>query len=159
MFDRPPAHYLLHHPARALSLPLPHTHPNPQDDHTLASRGMDGTMRIWDLRNFTRPVKVCDQLPANYSTTNCCFSPDEKLLITGTAAADPRGGGGGGGDDSGGGTLVFVDVKEMKVVRRLGMPAHAAAVRWHDRINQIFVGVGEFGKGALHVEGSIMLSE
>jgi WD40 repeat protein len=108
----------------------------PKDDRTLASRGADGTLRLWDLRNFKSPLKTFTGLPTNYSTTNVAFSPDERLVMTGTAAEDPR-------NDAGGGTVVFVDVKEQRVVRALGMPAHAAAVKWHDRINQIFVGVGE----------------
>lgn len=114
--------------------------PRLQDDATLASRGTDGTLRIWDLRNFRAPLKTFAGLPANYSTTNVCFSPDERLVLTGTAAPDPRGGGGG---DAGGGSVVFVDRRELRVVRALGMPGHVAAVRWHDRINQILVGVGE----------------
>jgi hypothetical protein len=28
-------------------------------------------------------------------------------------------------------------------VRRIGMPSHVAAIKWHPRINQIFVGIGE----------------
>jgi hypothetical protein len=35
------------------------------------------------------------------------------------------------------------DVKERTEVRRLGMPSHVAAVKWHPKINQIFVGIGE----------------
>lgn len=35
------------------------------------------------------------------------------------------------------------DVKELKEVRRVGMPSHVAAVKWHPKINQIFVGIGE----------------
>ncbi|KIY94244.1 putative Gastrulation defective protein 1 like protein [Monoraphidium neglectum] len=115
-----------------------------QDDRTLASRGADGTLRLWDLRNFKSPLKTFSGLPTNYSTTNVAFSPDERLVMTGTAAEDPR-------NDAGGGTVVFVDVKEQRVVRALGMPAHAAAVKWHDRINQIFVGVGNRKSGGTHV--------
>jgi len=70
-------------------------HPTHQDDTTLASRGMDGTLRLWDLRSFKAPLKTFSDLPANYSTTNVCFSPDERLVLTGTAAPDPRGGDGG----------------------------------------------------------------
>jgi hypothetical protein len=43
----------------------------------------------------------------------------------------------------GGGAVVMFDVKEMKEVRRVGMPSHVAAVQWHPKINQIFVGIGE----------------
>jgi hypothetical protein len=121
--------------------PVPNFTPIWQDDFTLASRGTDCTLRLWDLRRFNSPLKTFDGLPANYSTTNVAFSPDERLVLTGTAAEGPRGGGGGGG--GGGGTVVFVDRKELRVVRAVGMPAHVAAVRWHERINQILVGVGE----------------
>lgn len=103
----------------------------------LASRGTDGTLKLWDLRNFRNPLKVFAGLPANYSNTNVALSPDERLVLTGTAADEGPGGGGGGGK------LVFVDRRELRVVRAVGMPAHAAAVTWHDRINQILVGVGE----------------
>ncbi|KAI8469749.1 MAG: WD40-repeat-containing domain protein [Monoraphidium minutum] len=126
-----------------------------QDDFTLASRGTDGTLRLWDLRAFKAPLKTFSGLPANYSTTNVAFSPDERLVLTGTAAPDPRGGGGEGG----GGAVVFVDRRELKVVRALGMPAHAAAVAWHDRINQIFVGVGDRKSGGTHVLYDPSLSE
>lgn len=47
-------------------------------------------------------------------------------------------------DSDGAGAVVFVDVKELKEVRRVGMPKHAAAVKWHSQLNQIFVGVGEY---------------
>lgn len=43
----------------------------------------------------------------------------------------------------GGGAVVMFDVKELKEVRRVGMPSHVAAVQWHPKINQIFVGIGE----------------
>lgn len=39
--------------------------------------------------------------------------------------------------------MVMFDVKERQEVRRVGMPSHVAAVKWHPKINQIFVGIGE----------------
>lgn len=39
--------------------------------------------------------------------------------------------------------MVMFDVKELQEVRRVGMPSHVAAVKWHPKINQIFVGIGE----------------
>lgn len=47
-------------------------------------------------------------------------------------------------DAGGAGAVVLVDVKELKEVRRVGMAQHAAAVRWHPALNQIFVGIGEW---------------
>lgn len=100
---------------------------------------MDGTLKLWDLRKFKTPMSVFDDLPTNYATTNCCFSPDERLLLTGTAASSSSA----AGQQQQGGAGVFVDTKELKVVRRMGMPTHVAAVRWHHRLNQIFVGTGK----------------
>jgi hypothetical protein len=60
-------------------------------------------------------------------------------------AAERRPAGAGGGE--GGGAVVMFDVKELKEVRRVGMPSHVAAVKWHPKINQIFVGIGESVKG------------
>jgi hypothetical protein len=120
-------------------LPLPLApHSRRQDDRTLASRGTDGTLKLWDLRALKAPLKAFGGLPANYSTTGVCFSPDERLVCA-AVAADPKAG------DAGRGAVVFVDRRELAVVRALSMPAHAAAVRWHDRLNQIFVGVGAQG--------------
>lgn len=49
----------------------------------MASRSGDGTMKLWDLRNFKRPLAAWDGLDTNYANTSCCFSPDERLLLTG----------------------------------------------------------------------------
>lgn len=49
---------------------------------------MDGTLKLWDLRSFKKPLGAWDNLPANYPTTNVVFSPDERLLLTGTAAGE-----------------------------------------------------------------------
>jgi WD40 repeat protein len=54
-----------------------------QDDKLLASRCMDGTLKLWDLRKFKQPLAAWDDLPTNYPTTNTIFSPDECLLLTG----------------------------------------------------------------------------
>lgn len=49
----------------------------------MASRGGDGTMKLWDLRAFKKPLAAWDGLDTNYANTSCCFSPDERLLLTG----------------------------------------------------------------------------
>jgi WD40 repeat protein len=106
-----------------------------QDDRYLASRGMDATLKVWDLRLLKQPLAALGNLPTNYATTACKFSPDARLLITGTAAEA-------GGGEGGGGQVVFVDSADWSIVRRVGMPAHVAGLDWHPRINQIFVGIG-----------------
>jgi WD40 repeat protein len=49
----------------------------------MASRGGDGTLKLWDLRAFKKPLAAWDGLDTNYANTSCCFSPDERLLLTG----------------------------------------------------------------------------
>ena len=89
--------------------------------------------QVWDIRKFKSPVHVVDGLPTLFSTTQCIFSPDERLIVTGTSA-----------DRSGnGGCLTFIDRDSFEVVRRVAMPTSVVALQWHDRLNQIFVGTGE----------------
>lgn len=58
----------------------------------MASRGGDGTLKLWDLRAFKKPLAVWDGLDTNYANTTCCFSPDERLLCTGVCARSAWGG-------------------------------------------------------------------
>lgn len=69
-----------------------------------------------------------------------CFGGVHLHSAAGIAAERGPAGAEGG---EGGGAVVMFDVKEMKEVRRVGMPSHVAAVQWHPKINQIFVGIGE----------------
>ncbi|XP_071001799.1 WD repeat-containing protein 70-like, partial [Oncorhynchus clarkii lewisi] len=69
------------------------------DGTTLASRGGDDTLKTWDIRNFKKPLNVATGLSAFFSMTDCCFSPDDKLLVTGTSVKK----------DEGNGKLVFFD--------------------------------------------------
>ncbi|GCC20656.1 hypothetical protein chiPu_0019221 [Chiloscyllium punctatum] len=55
------------------------------DGNTLASRGGDDTIKTWDMRNFRNPLNVASGLPNIFPMTDCCFSPDDKLLVTGTS--------------------------------------------------------------------------
>jgi hypothetical protein len=58
---------------------------------------------VWDLRKMKTPVVVFDDLPNLVSTTQACFGPDDRLVITGTSA-----------DRSGqGASLVFMDLQKQ----------------------------------------------
>lgn len=40
------------------------------------------------------------------------------------------------------GSALFIDVDEMKIIRRLDMKKAVCAVTWHSRLNQVFFGTG-----------------
>ncbi|KFP38340.1 WD repeat-containing protein 70, partial [Chlamydotis macqueenii] len=103
------------------------------DGTVLASRGGDDTLKIWDIRQFKKPLSSAERLPSFFPMTDCCFSPDDKILVTGTSVK--KGGGSG--------KLFFfyretfeklyeIEVTDASVVRCL----------WHPKLNQIMVGTG-----------------
>ncbi|XP_076876885.1 WD repeat-containing protein 70 [Brachyhypopomus gauderio] len=101
------------------------------DGTTLASRGGDDTLKTWDIRNFRKPLNVATGLTSYFPMTDCCFSPDDKLLVTGTSVKR----------DEGHGTLVFLERQTFRKVYEIEV-ASASVVRclWHPKLNQIMVG-------------------
>ncbi|XP_076020312.1 WD repeat-containing protein 70 [Genypterus blacodes] len=101
------------------------------DGFTLASRGGDDTLKIWDIRNFKKPVNVATGLTNNFAMTDCCFSPDDKLVVTGTSVKK----------DQGSGKLAFFDRTSFERVYEIEV-TNASVVRclWHPKLNQIMVG-------------------
>ncbi|XP_042365894.1 WD repeat-containing protein 70 [Plectropomus leopardus] len=103
------------------------------DGMTLASRGGDDTLKMWDIRNFKNPVNVATGLTNYFTMTDCCFSPDDKLLVTGTSVKK----------EEGNGKLVFFDRASFQRVYEIEV-TNASVVRclWHPKLNQIMVGTG-----------------
>ncbi|XP_077593022.1 WD repeat-containing protein 70 [Stigmatopora nigra] len=101
------------------------------DGTVLASRGGDDTLKIWDIRNFRKPLHMADGLINYFAMTDCCFSPDDQLVVTGTSVKK----------DEGNGKLVFFDRKTFKQVYEIEV-TNASVVRslWHPKLNQIMVG-------------------
>eukprot|EP00798_Chlamydomonas_sp_ICE-L_P004303 gene4303-14413_t len=58
-----------------------------RDGNTLVSRGMDSTLKLWDIRRFTKPMAVFNDLPCAQPMTSVIFSPDEQLLAKATVSA------------------------------------------------------------------------
>ncbi|RXN00005.1 WD repeat-containing protein 70 [Acipenser ruthenus] len=103
------------------------------DGTVLASRGGDDTLKTWDMRNFKKPLNVATGLSSFFPMTDCCFSPDDKLLMTGTSVKK----------GAGNGTLVFFDRLTFQKVYEIDV-ASSSVVRclWHPKLNQIMVGTG-----------------
>ena len=108
---------------------------------TLISRGADGTLKLWDIRKFKQPLAVAHNLASGYQTTECCFSPDEKLILTGIGIEQK-------GDT---GSLAILDRQNLNMIRRLGVRGSAVAVTWHPRLNQIAIGCGDRNEGAISI--------
>ncbi|QDZ20329.1 WD40 repeat domain-containing protein [Chloropicon primus] len=112
-----------------------------EDGHMLFSRSGDETLKVWDLRNFKKPLKVFEDLPCNYSTTGCALSPDQQLVLTGVSCNQSGEGGG----------LLFFDTSSLDLVRTIPFARSVTAVQWHPKLNQIFVGMGEKTYGETHI--------
>ncbi|ORX63140.1 WD40 repeat-like protein [Hesseltinella vesiculosa] len=102
-----------------------------KDNFTLVSRGGDDSVKVWDIRNAKKPVSVQYGLDIVHPRVNVIFSPDERLILTGTAC--PK--------DKGVGKLVMMDRNTLEIQRTMHIgPSSVVKVLWHPRINQIFTG-------------------
>ncbi|XP_078656710.1 WD repeat-containing protein 70-like isoform X1 [Branchiostoma floridae x Branchiostoma belcheri] len=101
------------------------------DNKALLSRGGDDTMKLWDIRSFKRPLNVATKLQCFYPMTDCTFSPDDKMVVTGTQVKKGEGNG----------KLVFLDRETFRTVDEIELQ-DTGVVRclWHHRLNQIIVG-------------------
>ncbi|KAI4471487.1 gastrulation defective protein 1-related [Holotrichia oblita] len=98
----------------------------------LLTRSCDDTLKLWDLRNFKNAVNQVGDLYSRYDTTDCIFSPNDKIVITATSAKKD--------DDYG--NLLFYDTTTFELMRKLNIDSHVIKVLWHPKLNQIFVGNG-----------------
>jgi len=102
------------------------------DTNAICSRGMDDTLKLWDLRNFKMPVNVKTGLTTYYATTRCMFSPNDKMVITGTAAKK----------NQGNSELLFYDRDTFKEVKRVTFTdCSVVSCLWHPKLNQVCVGL------------------
>ncbi|KAK9728598.1 hypothetical protein K7432_000946 [Basidiobolus ranarum] len=104
------------------------------DNHTVVTRGGDDTVKIWDIRNFKSAVNIANDLTTFNAETNIIFSPDEKLILTGTGVKK----------NEGYGKVVMMDRNTLEVVRTMSVSQSSVVrVLWHSRINQIITGSGD----------------
>jgi len=99
-----------------------------RDGVTLATRGDDGAVKLWDLRAFRAPLWTSPPLPTDADAAGLAWAPDERVLAASTTEA------------GGGGALVFLDATDGSVARRVALAAAPGPVAWPPRLNQVFAG-------------------
>ncbi|KAL1464103.1 hypothetical protein WDU94_003782 [Cyamophila willieti] len=100
----------------------------------LCSRSNDDTLKLWDLRNFKKPVFVSGNLFSRYGSTSCTFSPNDSMVMTGESINK-------GETD---GKLHIFKTATFEKVEELSIPnSHIIKTIWHPRLNQIFIGCGD----------------
>lgn len=103
----------------------------------LLSRSLDETMKLWDMRALRQPLHVFDNLHARYDTTDCCFSPDDRLVITSQCRQKDY-------SPENPSHLMFYNANTFELVNKIDVTeAHAIKTIWHPKLNQMFVGCGD----------------
>ncbi|XP_035227967.1 WD repeat-containing protein 70-like [Stegodyphus dumicola] len=117
------------------------------DNHYLASRGCDDTLKLWDLRNFKQPINVAGNLFNRYPMTDCNFSPDDSYVFTGVSLEKHEKVG----------KLVFFHKNTFQIAYELDV-GDSDVVRslWHPKLNQILASTK---KGIVKVYYNPELSE
>lgn len=101
--------------------------------HWVATRGCDDTLKLWDIRAFKKPISVVSDIFSRYATTDCIFSPDDSLIVTGQSMKR--------GESQG--KLLFYNRTDLKKVKEMFVAdSHVIKTLWHPKLQQIFVGAG-----------------
>lgn len=124
------------------------------DNVTMATRGYDDTVKLWDLRHLRKPVGVQDKVPCGSEHADILFSPDGQHIVTGTASV-PRAPNGATALDAP--KDVQSDWGQVAVYSRTDLaqelvyPVEKASVTrlaWHPRLNQVLAATRS---GVVHV--------
>nr|XP_039262146.1 WD repeat-containing protein 70-like [Styela clava] len=104
------------------------------NQHSFCTRGGDDTVKMWDIRQFKRPTAVAQNLENFFPMTDCVFSPNGKLVVTGISVRKGKGPG----------KLIFLDSDSLEILNEMEI-CDTSVVRclWHPKLNQIMVGTGE----------------
>jgi len=104
------------------------------DNRLLATRSNDETLKLWDVRNFKKYVNCATGLFSRFDQTECCFSPDDRMILTGTSMEK--------GDKAG--KLIFFEKESFNKVFEMEVgESHVIKAAWHPKLNQIVVGSGD----------------
>jgi len=104
------------------------------DNKYIATRGNDEHLKLWDIRSFKTSVNSVGGLFSRFDQTDCCFSPDDKMIMTGTSMNR--------GEETG--KLMFFEKDTFNKAMEMEVSdSHVIRTAWHPKLNQILVGSGD----------------
>ncbi|KAI7817127.1 WD40-repeat-containing domain protein [Gamsiella multidivaricata] len=110
-----------------------------RDSLRIVTRGGDDTVKLWDTRNLKHPLSIAEDMAVLNSEANVIFSPDERLILTGTGVKKGEGYG----------KIVMMNNENLEIVRTVSVSQSSVVrVLWHDKLNQIVAGNAD---GSAHV--------
>ncbi|XP_054271194.1 gastrulation defective protein 1 homolog [Macrosteles quadrilineatus] len=99
----------------------------------ISTRGCDDTLKLWDLRAFKKPLATVTGLFSRYPTTDCMFSPDDSMIVTGQSK----------NREEATGKLLFFNRTNLEKIKEITVTdSHVIKAVWHPKLQQIFVGTG-----------------
>ena len=102
----------------------------------IATRNWDGTLKVWDTRNFKDPIVHYSNLPNRFPGSKMCLSPNGEYLLAGTSI-DPE-------STEKEGYLHFFDTTMFNKLKTINAgDASVTDVTWSKAINQIVIGTSK----------------
>ncbi|KAG0319754.1 hypothetical protein BGZ99_004946 [Dissophora globulifera] len=102
-----------------------------RDSQRMVTRGGDDTVKLWDVRNLKHPLAIAEDVATMTSDVNVIFSPDERLILTGTGVKK----------NEGYGKILMMNSENLEIVRTVSVSQSSVVrVLWHDKLNQIVAG-------------------
>ncbi|KAI1319808.1 hypothetical protein EDD11_003193 [Mortierella claussenii] len=102
-----------------------------RDSQRMVTRGGDDTVKLWDVRNLKHPLSIAENMATLNSEVNVIFSPDERLILTGTSVKK----------NEGYGKIIMMNSASLEVVRTVSVSQSSVVrVLWHEKLNQIVAG-------------------
>jgi WD40 repeat protein len=111
-----------------------------ENNRNFYSRATDNTMKLWDLRNYTKPIKIFNNLPSNSYKTEICLSPDEDYVLTGTSVIKSKNKK--DNNDIEYGKVKIFSTTNHELINSYDISPNNSVIslKWRKKINQILVG-------------------
>lgn len=103
-----------------------------RDSTKFASRGQDSTLKLWDIRQQKEPFLTWEDLECSVEKLQCCFSPNDKVIVTGTEAVKGK---------QMAKLTAFNTITGEQVCNQNICNDAVVTVEWHSQLNQIFLGL------------------